>query len=142
MKIKIPLRLVEPEDDSYHLAAASVFEDGTTGFWVVDTGASKSVFDKNLKDYFIASSEKKDTVHTTGITDKPLKTTLAYMKPFSIGKLNVPDLEVALIDLTHINDFYPDSAEFKICGMLGGDFLMEHEAIIDYQKKILILKVS
>ena len=59
MKIKIPLRLVEPEDDSYHLAAASVFEDGTTGFWIVDTGASKSVFDKNLKDYFIASSEKK-----------------------------------------------------------------------------------
>ncbi len=44
------------------------------------------------------------------------------MKPFSIGKLNVPDLEVALIDLTHINDFYPDSAEFKICGMLSRTF--------------------
>lgn len=139
MKIKIPLRLVEPEEESYHLAAVTLFEDKTIVFWIVDTGASKSVFDKNMTEYFIESSEKNEPMHTTGITDTPLKTTLAQMKPFSIGKLTVPNLEVALIDLTHINDFYPDSAKIKICGMLGGDFLMKYKAIIDYRKNELKL---
>jgi hypothetical protein len=140
MKIKIPLQVTELEEDNFHLIATSVFADKTTGYWVVDTGASKTVFDKNLKDRYVVSEEESDQLHTAGIGEKPIETTLAHLKPFSFGKLKVENLKVALLDLTHINKLYSRATNLKICGLLGGDFLMKHQAVVDYKKKVLVLK--
>ncbi len=142
MKIKIPLQLVELEDDNFHLVVQSVFEDETTGFWVVDTGASKTVFDKNLENQYDSEEESSDQLHTAGIGEKPIETTLARLKPFSLGKLNVENQKVALLDLTHINKLYSKATSLQICGLLGGDFLMMFQAIIDYRKKIMILQTK
>jgi hypothetical protein len=139
MKIKIPLQIVELEDDNFHLVVQSVFDDKTTGFWVVDTGASKTVFDKNLDEQYVISEEETDQLHTAGIGEKPIETTLALLKPFSLGKLNLENLKVALLDLTHINKLYSKATSLQICGLLGGDFLMKHKAVVDYKKKVLVL---
>jgi hypothetical protein len=139
MKIKIPLQIVELEDDNFHLVVQSVFNDKTTGFWVVDTGASKTVFDKNLENLYVSEEESSDQLHTAGIGDKPIETTLAILKPFSLGKLHVENLKAALLDLTHINNLYSKATNLQICGLLGGDFLMKHQAVVDYNKKILVL---
>lgn len=133
---------MELEDDNYHLVVQSVFEDETTGFWVVDTGASKTVFDKNLNEQYVISEEEADQLHTAGIGEKPIETTLAFLKPFSLGKLNLENLKVALLDLTHINKLYSKATSLQICGLLGGDFLMKHQAEIDYRKKIMILQTK
>lgn len=142
MKIKIPLQIVELEDDNFHLVVQSVFNDKTTGFWVVDTGASKTVFDKNLENLYVSEEESSDQLHTAGIGDKPIETTMAILKPFSLGKLNVENLKVALLDLTHINKLYSKATSLQICGLLGGDFLMRHQADIDYKKKVLVLQIK
>ena len=142
MKIKIPLRLSEPADGNFHLIVTSEFGDKTTGYWVLDTGATQSVFDKTLEAYYFAPEEKSKPAQSTGIGDKIIDTAIARMKPFSIEKLHIDDLQVALIDLTHINNFYPGSTNIKICGLLGSDFLMHHKAVIDYQKKVLILNIA
>jgi len=139
MKIKIPLQIVELEDDNFHLVVQSVFNNKTTGFWVVDTGASKTVFDKNLENLYVSEEESSDQLHTAGIGDKPIITTIAKLKPFSLGKLNVENLKVALLDLTHINKLYSKATSLQICGLLGGDFLMRHQAVVDYKKKVLVL---
>lgn len=133
---------MELEDDNYHLVVQSVFEDETTGFWVVDTGASKTVFDKNLNEQYVISEEEADQLHTAGIGEKPIETSLALLKPFSLGKLNLENLKVALLDLTHINKLYSKATSLQICGLLGGDFLMKHQAEIDYRKKIMILQTK
>lgn len=139
MKIKIPLQVVELEDDNFHLVVNSVFHDGTNGFWVVDTGASKSVFDKNLEKFYAPADESADQLHTAGIGEKPIETAIANLHPFSLGKFKVENLKVALLDLSHINKLYSKTTSLTICGLLGGDFLMKHRAIIDYRKKTMVL---
>ena len=142
MKIKIPLQIVELEDDNFHLVVQSVFDDKTTGFWIVDTGASKTVFDKNLQNQYVSEEESSDQLHTAGIGEKPIETTIAILKPFSLGKISVNNQKVALLDLTHINKLYSKATSLQICGLLGGDFLMQHKADIDYRKKIMILQTK
>ncbi|RIH66342.1 hypothetical protein D1164_05380 [Mariniphaga sediminis] len=139
MKIKVPLQIVELEDDNFHLVVSGSFSNGTTGYWVVDTGASKTVFDKNLEEGYDTSDEEADEVHTAGIGEKPIETTIAYLKPFSLGKLKIETLRVALLDLSHINQLYSRATNLHICGLIGGDFLMKHKAIVDYKRKVLVL---
>lgn len=133
---------MELEDDNFHLVAESVFNDKTTGFWLVDTGASKTVFDKNLENLYVSEEESSDQLHTAGIGEKPIETTLALLNPFSLGKLHVENMKAALLDLTHINELYSKATSLQICGLLGGDFLMKHKAYIDYRKKIMILQTK
>jgi hypothetical protein len=140
MKIKIPLQIEELEDANYHLVVQSVFEDKTTGYWVVDTGASRTVFDKNLENQYVVSKEEPNQLHTAGIGEKPIETNIATLNPFSLGKLKVNTLKVALLDLSQINNLYSKATSLRICGLLGGDFFVQHQAVIDYKKKVMFLK--
>lgn len=142
MKHKIPLEIVELEDDNFHLIAGSVFPDGQTGRWIVDTGASKTVFDKNSTDRYSLLPEENGQLHTAGIGDKPVETTTAIMNPFFLGNMQVENLKVALIDLSHINKLYSSAANQQICGLLGGDFLMKNKAVVDYRKRIMLLETA
>ena len=126
------------EENNFHLITTSVFEDGTLGIWVIDTGASKTVFDKNTVDYYHISGEEEDVL-SAGIGEQPLKSVMAVLKPLSFGKLKIPGMKVALLDMSHINDLYLESTKIKICGLLGGDFLMKYKAEISYKKKLLNL---
>lgn len=139
MKIKIPLRLIELEDNNFHLVAESVLPDNKTGFWIVDTGASKTVFDKNLSENFNEVESSPEEIHTAGIGEKPLESSVGCLKTFTLGKLQVGQMRVALLDLSHINNYYSKATNLKICGLLGSDFLQSHEAVVDYKKKRLVL---
>lgn len=139
MKIKIPLQIVELEDDNFHLVVDSKLPDGTVGYWVIDTGASKTVFDKTLLGNYREELHESEEVHTAGIGEKPLESSIGYLQPFSFGKLKMDKLRVALLDLSHINQFYSKVSSLKICGLLGSDFLLKHKAVIDYKKKQLVL---
>lgn len=138
MKIKVPLQLVELEDNNFHLAVSARFEDNSEGLWIIDTGASRTVFDKNLKELYIPG-EDKDTLHTAGIDEKPVETEIVLLKPFVFGKHKVKDFKAALLDLTGINKIYVKAVNLKICGLLGGDFFMHYRAVINYREKIMTL---
>lgn len=140
MKIKIPLQLIELEDDNFHLVVESVLPDKTTGYWIVDTGASKTVFDKNLSENFREVETAPEEIHTAGIGEKPLESSVGSLNPFTLGKLKVGQLRVALLDLSHLNNYYSKVTSLKICGLLGSDFLFWRHALIDFKKKQLILK--
>jgi hypothetical protein len=139
MKIKITLQLIELEDDNFHLVAESVLPDNTTGYWIIDTGASKTVFDKNLSENFRKVETAPEEIHTAGIGEKPLESSVGYLKPFLLGKFKLDEMRVALLDLSHINQFYSKVTNLKICGLLGSDFLLKLEAMVDYKKKRLVL---
>ena len=139
MKYKIPIRVVELEPNNYHLIIQSEFGAGQTLNWVIDTGASKTAFDKNLADFYELSEHETEELHTAGIGDKQIETSIGHLKKFTIGKLAIVALKVALLDLSHVNKLYKKSTNLEICGLLGSDFLMKHKATIDYKKAILIL---
>jgi hypothetical protein len=139
MRTIIPINLIELEPDNFHLIISSVFSDGQTRNWVIDTGASKTVFDKNLEEYYSVLEGESDEIHTAGNSEQPQEISMALLAQLQIGKLKIKNFRVALLDLSHINELYSKSTNHKICGLIGGDFLMKYKAVIDYKKKKLVL---
>ena len=140
MRYKIPIKIIELESDNYHLIISTDFADGSKENWVIDTGASKTVFDKNLNEHFVPSDNEIEELHSAGINDQPLTTTLGYLKPFFVGNLEIETAKVALMDLSHINELYSKVSDLEICGLIGSDFLLKYKAVIDYKKQRLILQ--
>lgn len=139
MRIKIPINIIELEPDNYHIIITSEFSDLKKGNWVIDTGASKTVFDKNLNEFYDLLEGETDEIHTAGIGGEPQTISLAHLKFVQIGKLIIKNLNVALLDLSHINKLYANTTDLEICGLIGGDFLMKYKAVIDYKKQVLFL---
>lgn len=140
MKIKIPIQLVELEEQNYHILVRSQFSDETIGIWVIDTGASKTVFDKNLTQYYTELEGEHEELHTAGISEQTLETSLGVLELLRFGKREMKSLKVALIDLSHINELYKKAANLQLCGLIGSDFLLKHNAVIDYRKRELVLQ--
>lgn len=139
MRYKIPIEIIELELENYHPVVSTVFADGTRGKWVVDTGASKSVFDIQLAQHIAYSEGDKEELHSAGISEEPIQSTLGVLKTVLFGKLQVENMKVALLDLSHINQLYSRATDLKICGLLGSDFLVKHKAVLDYKRSKLVL---
>lgn len=141
MKYVIPINLVELESSNYHLTIGCVFSNGTEGLWVIDSGASKTVFDNARIDlYKTLEKEEHIQIQSAGIGAVRFDTSLGELMPFSIGRYSVGTLQVALIDLSHINKLYFQTTQKEICGLIGSDFLLERKAVIDYGKLELVME--
>lgn len=140
MQYKIPIELVELEHENFHPLVSSVFADGSTGLWVIDTGASKSIFDQNLAHHYKVIEGKSEDLHSAGIGDQPMKSKVATMHAYKLAGMQIEEMKVAVLDLSHINELYASSTDLKICGLLGGDFLVQYKAVIDYRRKRLVLR--
>ncbi|MDR2910409.1 MAG: hypothetical protein LBV47_03460 [Bacteroidales bacterium] len=139
MKIKIPLQVIELEKGNYHLIVTGKFLDENIGCWALDTGASKTVFDKNLEQYYVLEENCED-VQSVGIGEGLMLSRYAVMRPFILGKYKIENQKVALFDLTHINEFYRRTiTRTSICGLIGSDVLLKYKAVINYKYKTLTL---
>ncbi|HYQ56068.1 MAG TPA: aspartyl protease family protein [Draconibacterium sp.] len=140
MRTKIPIDIIEMESLNYHLILPSQLKGGEKGYWVIDTGASKSVFDKNLNEFISVVHEEKEELHAANMNEVPLNTSLGILNTIYFGKLRIEKMKVALLDMDPINSLYSKITDYKICGLLGSDFLLEYNAVIDYKRKLLKLK--
>ena len=140
MRTKIPIDIIELESSNYHLILPTQFDGNETAYWVIDTGASKSVFDKNLADFILSEEEGTEDLHAANMSEEPLKTSLGILKPLFFGKLKVEAMKVALLDMNQINELYQKVSDYKICGLLGSDFLLKYNAVIDYKRQLVVLK--
>ncbi len=141
MKYTIPLELIELEESNYHLAVKGYFEDNAEGLWIIDTGASRTVFDKMLTGRFEVADTGDDlTIQSTGLVQGNLDTLPGILHPFKLEEYRAEALKVALIDLSNVNKLYYHATERKICGLIGSDFLLQNRAVIDYSKLILTLR--
>ncbi len=140
MLYNIPIDIIELEEDNYHLMVSSVFHDKTVGSWVIDTGASKTVFDKSLsKHYKELESDGLEDMQSAGLGTETIETIIGEIPSITLNNFKIKKLRVALIDLTHINILYEKYTDIKIFGLIGSDFLHKHNAVIDYAKKELVL---
>ncbi len=136
--IEIPLHIIELEQDNYHILIEGNFEDETPSYWVIDTGASKTVLDSNLKQFYAnVESDNEEDYQSAGINQGMLDTTVGKIHFLRFGKFKIVNQKVALIDLNHVNEIYEKYTSFKIAGLLGGDILMEYKCMIDYSRKII-----
>ncbi|WP_295773119.1 retropepsin-like aspartic protease [uncultured Mucilaginibacter sp.] len=139
MKVNIPLQVIDMESDGCHLLAD--VKIGRKKYKIVlDTGASKTVFDQNT----LANAGNVDIKATNrlsaGLGTVTMESFTAVIADLKLGRLKLTDFEVAVLDLSSINQAYSQLNHPEVLGVLGGDILMKYKAVIDYQKKRLRLE--
>lgn len=135
--ISIPLILISLEDEGFHLLVEiTVF--GEKVYAVLDTGASRSVFDQGLMqkhvNELIANSETQAaTIFSTSVT---LQGTIPLLQ---IGTLKIKDYPAVALDLQSVTETYQQLGHPPISAIIGGDILAKYSAKIDYSKKTVRL---
>jgi len=138
--ISIPLNIIDLHGDGFHPVLDIVIFNKPFKV-VLDTGASRTAFDRDL---LIQANEMADIVASerlsTGLGTNTMESATAVIENIWIGDMMIPELEVAVLDLSTINVAYRELGYPEVLGVLGSDILMKYHAVIDFGKKELKLK--
>lgn len=108
--------------------------------FLIDTGASKSVIDKNYIDEHLSHIQVKEVAHaTTGLGATYEKSVFAIIPEIEIGKFKLPKINFGVLDLSIINTAYTAAGMKPIRMIIGGDILLKYQSVINYKKRILQL---
>ena len=142
MTTTIPLQIIDLQDDGFH-PLVEVVVYGKPFILVLDTGASRTAFDKTMLQEANELSEFMETDKlSTGLGTNTMESFITTIHDMQVGTLNVPIFDVAVLDLSSINIAYTKLNKPKVLGVLGGDLLMQYLAVIDYGNRCLILTHS
>jgi len=136
--ISIPLKLINLQDDGFHLLVEIVVFN-ETHFAVLDTGASRSVFDKTLIEKHLSETlqvSEEINAATLFTTTTTIQATIPEIK---IGALKIKSYETVAFDLQSVTETYQQFGHPPIIGIIGGDILMQYKAVIHYSKLLLRL---
>ncbi|WP_207536264.1 retropepsin-like aspartic protease [Desertivirga arenae] len=139
--INIPLEILNLNDDGFHLLVeVVVFHKRFRA--VVDTGASRTVLDKNtVEEYIDKETLLLSDKLSTGLGTNTMESYILTIPQFEIGELKIQNFETAVLDLSSINQAYQQVYSEAVIGVIGGDILMEYGAIIDYSTKVLSFSI-
>ena|ERR1700744_146759 len=139
MVVTVPLHIIDLNQDGFHpLLTIKVF--GKKFTVVLDTGASKTAFDKALLQQANESALITESgILSTGLGTNSMASFTAVIHDMRIGRLKIPEFEVAVLDLSTINFAYEQMGHPQVLGVIGGDILMQYNAVINYGKRTLRL---
>ena len=137
--IEIPIQLLDIEGEGFHIMVKGLIH-GKEAHFLIDTGASRSVFDPNTISTFIddLEFEKKEGM-TAGVGSSDLESATFWIDAFFIGGLEIVDYEAVALDLENIHEMYDKLGLPHIDGIIGGDLLKRYKAIVNYKSKKLRL---
>jgi predicted aspartyl protease len=136
----IPLKILDIGGEGFHLMM-KILINGKVANVIVDTGASKTVFDKTAIEKFVnhKSFEEHDQL-SSGLGTNTMISQTTTIKKIKIGLAEIENYKTVLLDLSHVNNSYSQIGLKQVDGVLGSDILLEYKAVIDYDKKVLKLK--
>src|SRR5690554_272999 len=138
----IPLTLLNLEDDGFHLLVEVVIFNQRFCA-VLDTGASKTVFDKTIIEEYANREHIVLSEHlSTGLGTNTMESYTLLLSELKLGGLTLKDYKVAILDLSSINKAYEMLELEPILGVIGGDLLKKYKAIIDYDVPMLSLHLK
>ena len=137
--IEVPLQLLDIEGEGFHVMVKGMIHGKEANF-LIDTGASRSVFDPKTIATFIENLqfEKKEGM-TAGVGSSDLESSTFFIDSFTIGELEINDYEAVALDLENIHEMYEKLGLPRIDGILGGDLLKRYKAVVNYKAKKLRL---
>lgn len=139
MAEKIALKLLNIEGDGYHLQA-KVKINGKSALVIVDTGASRTVFDQTeIARYLKKESVGENNRLSTGLGTSSMQSQFVVLGSFSLGKVKIENYDAVILDLSHVNTTYSAIGLKSVAGVLGSDILVRMNAVIDFKKKTLTL---
>ncbi|RFZ82300.1 clan AA aspartic protease [Mucilaginibacter terrenus] len=136
----IPLQIIDLHEDGFHpLLNIKLFDKNFKV--VLDTGASRTAFDRQL---LLEANSLADIIASerlsTGLGTNSMESATALIKQLQIGTFIIPEIEVAVLDLSTINVAYRELGHPEVLGVIGSDILMRYNAVIDFGQQVLILK--
>jgi Predicted aspartyl protease len=143
MQTKIPLRIIRIEDEGCHLLIYATI-NGKEATLLIDTGASRTVLDKNRIEKFIPEDEQKFEINeqlSTGLGTNTLPSEITVLSELQLGEKIIHEFQTAVLDLSHVNQTYTLLGFPAIDGVIGGELLKKHKAVINYGSKFLKLKL-
>lgn len=135
----IKIKMLSIDEDGFHLSVKGKI-NGKSVHLLIDTGASRTVFDLNRVDNFSNSETTEDNEKlSTGLGTNTMKSRFTILKKVQLGELVLKGYETVLLDLSHVNHSYVQVGLKPIDGVIGSDILRKHKAVIDYGKEELRL---
>jgi hypothetical protein len=134
--ISVPLTLINLQDDGFHLLVEIVVF-GQKLFAVVDTGASRSVFDMNFIKQHIQIAEVEESQATTLFSTT--STIQAIIPELKISRLRITDYSAVALELEGVNETYESLGHPTIVAILGSDILLKYQSIINFKKLKLFM---
>ena len=133
--IEVPINIINIEGDGFHLIAEGMINNKPARF-VVDTGASRTVFDKDRILNFIDNPEfnEKEGI-SAGIGGTDLSSFIFNIEELSFGNLIINDYQAVAMDLSNVNNSYAMLKIPPVDGVLGGDLMKKYQAVINYKLK-------
>ena len=133
--VEVPINIISIEGDGFHLIAEGMINNKPARF-VVDTGASRTVFDKDRILNFIDNPEfnEKEGI-SAGIGGTDLSSFIFNIEELSFGNLIINDYQAVAMDLSNVNNSYAMLKLPPIDGVLGGDLMKKYQAVINYKLK-------
>jgi hypothetical protein len=140
-RITVPLTLINLQDDGFHLLVEIIVFNKTSEWAVLDTGASRTVFDKNyLLEHLPELADEEESQATTLFSTS--STIQALIPKLKIGTLKILAYQAVALDLETVNAAYTEMGHPKIIAILGSDLLLKYQAKIDYKKQKMFLSRS
>ena len=131
--MEIPIRLLDIEGEGFHVMIQGKI-NGMEANFLIDTGASRSVFDPTVITKFIENPnfEKKEGI-TAGVGGNDLESSTFIIKSLTLGTIELSNYEAVALDLENIHENYRKLGLPSIDGIIGGDILVKLKATLNYR---------
>ncbi len=137
---KIPFQFIKIEGKGYHLLI-NVLINGKSADLLIDTGASKTVFDlTRIESYLDNSDFTENEMLSAGLGTNTLSSKSTTINSFKIGDFEILNYPCIIIDMNHVNETYQSIGLKPFEGVLGSDILYKFKASIDFKTKTLKLR--
>ena len=139
--MQLPFRLLDIEGDGFHVMVKGKI-NGMEANFLVDTGASRSVFDPTVISRFVENPqfEKKPGI-TAGVGGSDLESSTFIINALEFGDIEIQNYEAVALDLENVHETYQKLGLPAIDGIIGGDLLYRLKATINYRlRKIRFTK--
>lgn len=105
--------------------------NGFKGLFIVDTGASNTCISKEAIECF--KLELADSNVNASGAGSNINTWQSYNNHFEIQGLEIYDLDLIIMDMSHINETLLKCDEMPVHGIIGADILMHFKCSINYK---------
>jgi predicted aspartyl protease len=133
--VHLAFELQPIENEGFH-AIIQARINGLPARLLIDTGASRSVFDTNRFGRFVHGHEfKPDEKLSAGLGTSSMQTMEVTLDELGLGEIVLKRLDTILLDMSHVNGSYERLGLPQLDGVIGSDLLERLGAIVDYRKR-------
>jgi predicted aspartyl protease len=135
----LPIQITDIQGDGFHLMIDVKVKRKKLRM-LIDTGASRTVFDENRMKFHFPELELVllDRL-STGLGTNNLQGNFTMLSSLKLDKHRVNNYKAVILDLHHVNESYKQIGVQQIDGVLGSDLLKELNATINYKDSTLTL---